>query len=86
MYMDLRYKCIHLYKFENDEIERILSCKCTVLCYTLEDSYIVQIAKRRTTPLFAFKMQNTIKHFTCSGICMLKANTGLVHLFAICTI
>ena len=25
-----------MYKFENDEGERILSCNCTVLCYILE--------------------------------------------------
>ena len=29
--MYLRYQCIHWHKFENDRVERILSCKCTVL-------------------------------------------------------
>ena len=52
------YTCIHRYKFENNEVGRILSCECIVLCYILEYSYIVQkIAKRRTSPVFAFNMQ-----------------------------
>ena len=38
------------------EEERILSTKCTVLCYLLEYIYIVQIATRRTSPVFAFNM------------------------------
>ena len=84
--MYFRYQCKHWYKFENNEMERILSCKCCVLCYILEYSYIVQIAKRRTRPVFAFNMQNTIKHSTWSGICMLKANSGLVRLFAFLTL
>ena len=28
--MYFRYKCLHWYKFENDEVEHILSCTCTV--------------------------------------------------------
>ena len=28
-----RYQCIHWYKFANDGVERILSCKWTILCY-----------------------------------------------------
>ena len=55
-YMFFQYQCIHWYKFENDEMERILSWKCTVLCYILEYSYIELIAKRSTTPVFAFNM------------------------------
>ena len=53
--------CIHWYKFENDEMERILSCKCGVLCYKLEYSYIVQIGKIHTSHVFAFNVQNTIQ-------------------------
>ena len=48
-----------MYMFGNDEVERILSCKWSVLCNILEYSYIVQIAKRRTSHVFAFNMQNT---------------------------
>ena len=56
VYMYFLYQCIHWFKFENDEAERIVSCKCTVLCYILEHSYIVQIhvVKRRTSHMFAF--------------------------------
>ena len=46
-----RLQCIHWYKFEN-EVERILSCKCTVLCYILEYIYTnIQIAKGRSQVL-----------------------------------
>ena len=55
--MYFQYQCIHWFKFENDEVEHILSCKCTVLCYILGYIYIVQIAKRRTRPVFTFNMQ-----------------------------
>ena len=55
--MYFRYQCIHWYKYENDEVESILPRKCTVLCYILEYIYIVQIEKRRTSPVFAFNMQ-----------------------------
>ena len=51
------YTFVHWYKFENDEVERILSCKCTDLCYILEYIYIGQIKKRRRSPVFAFNMQ-----------------------------
>ena len=36
------YQCIHwyIYKFENDEVEHILSCTCTVCCYILEYIYM----------------------------------------------
>ena len=44
-YMYFRHQCIHWYKFENDEVERILSCIWTALCYILEYIYIGQIAK-----------------------------------------
>ena len=52
-----RYQYIPCYKYENDEVERNLSCKCTVLCYILEYMYIVQITKRRISPVLAFNMQ-----------------------------
>ena len=54
--MFFQYQCIHSYKYENDEEERNLSSKCTVFCYRLEYIYIVQIAKRRISPLLAFNM------------------------------
>ena len=52
-----QYQHVPCYKYENDDIERNLSCKCTVLCYILEYIYIVQIAKRRISPVLAFNMQ-----------------------------
>ena len=57
-YMYSQYQCIHVpcYKYENDEVERNLSCKCTVLCYILEYIYIVQITKRRISHVLAFNM------------------------------
>ena len=36
IYMYFPFKCIHLYKFENDEVDIILFCKPTVLCYISE--------------------------------------------------
>ena len=68
------YTCIHSYKFENNEVERVLSCKCTVLCYILEYSYIVQLGKRRTCPVFAFNMQIPDQVECFIVFCMLKAN------------
>ena len=35
-YMYSQYQCLPCYKYQNDEVERNLSCKCTVLCYILE--------------------------------------------------
>ena len=69
--------------YENDERERILSGKCTVLCYILEYIiiYIVQKTKRHTSPLNAFNMQtlpNSLpdlyvqsKHRTYASLCYL---------------
>ena len=54
--MNSQYLCIPCYKYESDEVERNLSCKCTVLCYILEYIHIVQIAKRRIRPVLAFNM------------------------------
>ena len=51
--MYFRYQCKHWFKFENDEVERILSCKCTVLCYILTYLYCT-ITKRRSCLLFAY--------------------------------
>ena len=34
--MCVRYQCIHWYKCEVDELERIFSCTCAVLFYILE--------------------------------------------------
>ena len=42
---------------QNDEVERNMSCKCTVLCYILEYMYILQITKRRIGPVLAFNVQ-----------------------------
>ena len=64
--MHFRYQCIHWYKFEDDEVERILSCTCTVKCCILEYIYIGQIAKRWTSPVFAFNMHNTTNYSTCN--------------------
>ena len=44
-------------KYEDDEVERNLSGKCTILCYILEYIYIVQIEKRRISSVFALNMQ-----------------------------
>ena len=42
---------------QDDEVERNLSCKCTVLCYILEYMYILQITKRRMGPVLAFNVK-----------------------------
>ena len=42
-------------------MDRILSRKGSVLCYISEYSYIVQIAKKCTSHVFAVNVQNTIK-------------------------
>ena len=47
--------------FENDDLERILSFKCTVLCNMLEYINIEQIAKRRTSSVLA-QHANTAKY------------------------
>ena len=78
-----QYQCIACYKYETDEVDRNLSCKCTVLCYILEYIYIVQITKRRVSPVLAFNMQIQdqveclvvlhvkSKHRTCVSLCYL---------------
>ena len=83
-YTYFRYKCIHWYKFEND-VDRILSCKYTGLSYILEYIYMMQIAKRRTSSVFAFNMQIPDQVECLVVFCMSEVNTGLVRLFAICT-
>ena len=65
--MYFRYQWIYLYKFENDEVERILSYIWTVLCYILEYIYIRLNTKRRTSPVFAFNIQNTTEHSSRLG-------------------
>ena len=74
------YTRIHWYKFENNKGERILSCKCTVLHCIFDYSYIVQIAKRRTSPVFGFNMQMPDQVECLIVFCLLKANTGRASL------
>ena len=52
------------YRFENDEVERIVYCTYTVLCNILKYIYIGQIEKKCTSPVFAFNMQITTKNST----------------------
>ena len=61
--MYILYFLWYRYKFENDEVDCILSCKCTVLCYILDYEYchIVQIAKGHTSPVFAFNIKHQIR-------------------------
>ena len=47
-------------------------------CDILEISYIVQIAKGRTSPVFAFNMQTPDQVECLTVFCMLKENTWLV--------
>ena len=42
---------------EPTQVDRILYCKRTFLCYILEYSSIVQIAMRLSSPVFAFNIQ-----------------------------
>ena len=63
------------------------SGKCTVLCYILEYIYKYCTNSKETNKSCAcFQHANTTKNSTWSGICMLKASTWLMCLFAICTI
>ena len=48
--------------------------------------YIVQITKRRISPGVCFQHANTRSGRMFGRVCMLKASTGLVCLFAICKI
>ena len=47
--------------------------------------YILQITKRRIGHVLAFSVQITRSGRMFGRVCMLKASTGLVCLFAICT-
>ena len=47
--------------------------------------YVLQITKRRIGPVLAFQRSNTRSGRMFGRVCMLKASTGLVCLFAICT-
>ena len=58
-------------KFANDGSVSYFVLKMTVLCYRLEYSYIVQIAKGRTSPVFAFNMQTQEKEECLVVFCML---------------
>ena len=78
--------CMHWYKFKNNAVGHILSCKCTVLCSISEYSYIVHIAKRRTSLAFVFNIQIPDQVECLLVFCMLKASTEFVRIFAICTI
>ena len=69
--------------YQNDEEERNLSCKCTVLCYILEYMYILHITKRCIGPVLAFNVQIPdqveclpclhveSKHRACVSLCYL---------------
>ena len=52
-----QYQCLPCCKYQNDEVDGNLSCKCTVLCYILEYMYILQITMRRIGPVLALKLQ-----------------------------
>ena len=67
------------------EVDRNLSCKCTVLCYRLEYIYIVQITETHKS-CACFQHANTRSGRMFGRVCMFKASTGLVCLFAICTV
>ena len=56
-FMYSQYQCLPCYMYQNDEEERNLSWKCTVLCYILGKMYILQIKKRRIGPVLAFNVQ-----------------------------
>ena len=75
------------YNIDYYEEERILSTKCTVLCYLLEYIYIVQIARifrrvcrhkscvqYRYIPIFCFQHAYTGSGRIFGRVCMLKAN------------
>ena len=75
------------YKFENDEVERNLSRKCTVLCYILDRIYLYCTNNKETHKSCAcLQHANTRSGRMFGRVCMLKASTGLVRLIAICTI
>ena len=80
-----QYQYLPCYKYQNDEVEHNVSCKCTVLCYILEYMYILQITNRRIGPVLAFNVQIPDQVECLTVFCMLKASTGLVCLFVICT-
>ena len=52
-----QYQSLPCYMYQNDEVERNLSCECTVMCYILEYMYMIQITKRRIGPVLAFNVQ-----------------------------
>ena len=58
--------CIHWYKVEDDQVERILYI---YFLFHMEYIYIGQIAKRRTSHVFVLtcKTRPIIRHFTLTG-------------------
>ena len=50
-----------VYKFDNDEVERSLSCKCTVLCYIFEYIYTQQKKKNKIKETHLYY----IEHILC---------------------
>ena len=84
--MYLRYQCTRIlwYKLENDEVwgmclVNVLVCVTYWNISTCLYLYILQIAKRRASPVFVFNMLNTTKHSTRSGImcgCALHAESS----------
>ena len=79
-YMYFCYQCIQWYKFETDEVS-VFYLVNVLFCVTYWN-----------IPIYCTNSEKTHKSCVCfqystrSGICMLKANTGLVCLFAICAI
>ena len=57
MYM---YQCMYWYKFENDEVDRIFSCKCTVLCADIRSGRMVDRV-----------LHVESNHMTCASLCYL---------------
>ena len=85
-YMYSKYQCLPCYKYQNYEVERNLSCKCTVLCYILEYNEYCTNNKETHKSCACFQHANTRSCRMFGSVCMLKASTWLLCLFAICTI
>ena len=78
------FTCLPCYKYQNDEVERNLSCKCTVLCYILECMYILQITRGRIGPVLAFNVQIP-DQVECLAVFACWKQAQDLCLFAICT-
>ena len=57
-----------------------------LFCVTYWNISVVQITKRRTSPVFAFYMPIPDQVESLVVFCMSKVNTGLMHPLTICTI